>query len=136
MTRPHGIRIGVRMVLLGIISPLMEKNPVRVLGSSAPVVLSMSRVIVLGFAVALCRELWCVGIAGWPEATLAIAVVLALPILHALEQATPTEVLEVAKTLLGRFGVGDVRRVGSLFPTEPSKFDDHRDDSTPEEVRS
>lgn len=44
---------------------------------------------VLAFAVGMVRQLWHAGIAGWPDATLAIAVVLALPTLGALERVTP-----------------------------------------------
>ncbi len=99
MNTPHGIRIGVRAVLLSALSPLMEKNPLKVLGGRAPVMLSMSRSIVLMFAVGLCRQFWTAGVAGWPEATLAVAVVLALPILNALDQSTPTEVLTLAKKI-------------------------------------
>ncbi|MDB4878552.1 MAG: hypothetical protein JWM41_4998, partial [Gemmatimonadetes bacterium] len=65
----------------------------------------------------------------WPDATLAIAIVLALPILGALERVHPQDVVELAKTLVTRFGVGGVRRMGSVYGQEPSKFDDHRNDT-------
>ncbi|MDB4878095.1 MAG: hypothetical protein JWM41_4541, partial [Gemmatimonadetes bacterium] len=65
----------------------------------------------------------------WPDATLAIAIVLALPILGALERVHPQDVVELAKTLVTRFGVGGVRRMGSVYSNEPSKYDDHRNDT-------
>ena len=74
-----------------------------------PVVFSMSRVIVLAFAIAMFRQIWRAGIAGWPDATLAIAIVLALPMLGALERVKPADALEFAKSLISRFGVGGVR---------------------------
>ena len=60
------------------------------------VVFSMSRVIVLAFAIAVLRHVWRVGVPGWPDATLAIAIVLALPLLGALERMRPTAVAEIA----------------------------------------
>ena len=89
----------------------------------------MSRVIVLAFAVGLLRQIWRAGVAGWPDATLSIAIVLALPLLGALERVKPGETIELARTLFRRIGIGDVRHVASVFGEEPSKFDDHRDDS-------
>jgi hypothetical protein len=88
----------------------------------------MSRLIVLAFAVGMLRQLWAGGIAGWPEATLAIAIMLALPILNALDHSSPHDVLSVAEKMLSRFGEGGVRGVAGLYPTEPCKHDDHRDD--------
>jgi hypothetical protein len=119
-TRPP-VHLSTRTILLALVTPLLEKNVVKTLASDAPFVFSMSRVIVLAFAIGELRQMWRAGIAGWPEATLAIAIVLALPLLGALERARPAEVLELGKTLFSRFGVGDVSR-------EPSKFDDHRGD--------
>ena len=89
----------------------------------------MSRVIVLAFAVGLLRQIWRAGVAGWPEATLSIAIVLALPLLGALERVKPGETIELARTLFRRIGTGGVRHMASVFGEEPSKFDDHRDDS-------
>jgi hypothetical protein len=111
---------------LSLVTPLLEKNVLKTLSYDLPVVFSMSRVIVLAFAVAMIRQMWRAGIAGWPDATLAIAVVLALPIVGALDRAKPHDVFSVARALFGRFGVGDARNVGSVYATEPSKFDDHR----------
>jgi hypothetical protein len=117
--------------LFVVVTPLLEKNAIKTLSFETPVVFSMSRVIVLAFAVGELRQVWRAGIAGWPEATLAIAIVLALPLLGALERVRPTDVLELAKTLVTRFGEGAVRRVRSVYAgdaREPSKYDDHRDD--------
>lgn len=110
----------LRTVALVTLSPLLEKNLLKTLSLDAPFVFSMSRVIVLAFAVGMLRQVWRSGIAGWPEATLAIAIVLALPVLGAMERVEPKQVVELAATLVGRFGVGATR--------EPSKYDDHRND--------
>jgi hypothetical protein len=87
-------------VTLAALTPLLEKNVLKTLPLDLPVVFSMSRVIVLAFAVAVLRQIWRSGISGWPDATLAIAVVLALPLLGALERAKPADVVELAKALL------------------------------------
>ena len=124
-------RSRLRVVLLAALTPLLEKNVLKTFALDVPVVFSMSRLIVLAFAVGMLRQLWRAGIAGWPEATLAMAIVLALPMLAALERARPVDVLALAKALVNRFGTGAVRSVGSVYraPREPSKYDDHRDDS-------
>ena len=126
-----GRPVHLSTVLTALLTPLLEKNAIKTLALDTPVVFSMSRLIVLAFAVGLLREIWRAGVAGWPEATLAIAIVLALPLLGALERVRPTDVLELAKTLVTRFGVGGARRVTSVFDAErePSKFDDHREDA-------
>jgi hypothetical protein len=103
-------RANLRAIALAVLTPLLEKNVVKTLAMDVPVVFSMSRIIVLAFAVAMLRQIWRSGVAGWPDATLAIAIVLALPILGALERVGPTHVVELAKLLLGRFGVGDAYR--------------------------
>ena len=120
----------VRAILLALVTPLFEKNPSKTLSFSrchVPMVLSMARVIVLLFAVAMLRQVERAGIAGWPEATLCIAIVLALPVLNALERVRPEKVLEVAKDVVRRFGAGTTRQLGSVYSTEPSKYDNHRD---------
>ncbi len=124
------MREWIREVFLALVTPLLEKNIVKTFGLDAPFVVSMSRVIVLAFAIGELRQMWRAGIAGWPEATLAIAIVLALPLLGAIERARPADVMELARTLVSRFGVGGVRPMASVYaPTrEPSKFDDHRED--------
>src|SRR5690242_1742213 len=118
-------------LLTALLTPLLEKNAIKTLSIDTPVVFSMSRLIVLSFAIAVMRQIWRAGIAGWPDATLAIAIVLALPMLGALERVRPTEVVELAKTLVSRFGVGAVRSMRSVYGAErePSKFDDHSDDA-------
>ena len=108
--------------VLAIVTPLLEKNPAKTVALGVPLVFSMSRAIVLAFACGVLRQMWRRGLTGWPEATLAIAIVLALPLLGALDRVRPAEVLLLAKALFGRFGVGGVSQ-------EPSKFDDHRVDS-------
>jgi hypothetical protein len=120
----------VKGFILAIATPLLEKNAFKTAASRSfdvPMVFSMARLIVLAFAVAMLRQVWNAGIAGWPEATLSIAIVLALPILGALERARPDETLAFAKALVERFGEGATRQIGGLFALEPSKFDDHRE---------
>jgi hypothetical protein len=121
----------IRAVSLALVTPLLEKNVLKTLSLDVPVIFSMSRVVVLAFAVGMLRQIWSAGIAGWPEATLAIAIVLALPVLGALERIAPEQVVELTRTLVGRFGTGDVRTTGSAYSAgsrEPSKHDDHRRD--------
>ena len=108
-------------ILMSIITPLLEKNPAKALATPAGAfVFSMSRVIVLAFAAAMLRQLWHTGVGGWPDATLSIAIVLALPLLGALDRVSPEQVLAFGGALIGRFGIGEAR----LY--EPSRFDDHR----------
>jgi len=121
----------LRTIALAALTPLLEKNVLKTLSMDIPIVFSMSRVIVLAFAVGMLRQIWRAGVAGWPEATLAIAIVLALPILGALERVAPEQVVDLTKTLLERFGVGGTRRLASAYASatrEPSKYDDHRID--------
>ena len=118
--------------LLIVTTPLLEKNPAKVLTTRTPVVLSMARLVVLAFAVALLRQVWRMGIAGWPEATLSMSIVLALPVVGALERVRPADVVSLAQSLVGRFGLGAVRQSWSAAAqasTGPSKFDDHRSDA-------
>jgi peptidoglycan/LPS O-acetylase OafA/YrhL len=130
MTAHESHRSRLRVVVLAALTPLLEKNVLKTFALDVPVVFSMSRLIVLAFAVGMLRQLWRAGIAGWPEATLAMAIVLALPTLAALERARPVDVLALAKALVNRFGAGAVRSVENVYasPREPSKYDDHRDD--------
>ena len=133
----RGLRGAWRVLADGVLvvaTPLVEKNPAKTLSTSAPVVLSMTRVVVLSFAVTVLRQVWRAGVGGWPDATVSMAVVLALPIVGALERVQPADVVSLAQTLIGRFGQGDVRRAWSApaqQSTEPSKFDDHRSDVAP-----
>src|SRR5437763_1127160 len=100
-------RESIRTLALAALTPLLEKNVCKTFGLDVPVVFSMSRLIVLAFAVTMIRQVWRVGVAGWPVATLAIAIVLALPILGALERVGPEQVVQLAKVIVGRFGLGD-----------------------------
>jgi hypothetical protein len=120
----------LRQLSLAALSPLLEKNALKTLALDVPVVFSMSRVIVIAFAVAILRQIWRAGIAGWPDATLAIAVVLALPLLSAFERVKPQDVVDLANALVSRFGVGSTRPIGTVYAREPSKYDDHRNDGT------
>ena len=128
-----GLFTALRAIALAIATPLLEKNAVKIVVARSlrvSVVFSMARVIVLAFAIAMLHQSWSAGIAGWPEATVSITVVLAMPILGALEHASPADAISLAKALIGRFGIGDTRRgVGRVIGSVPSKYDDHRDDS-------
>ena len=123
----------VRAVLLALVTPLFEKNPAKRQKFSrchVPVVLSMARVVVLLFALALLQQIEGVGVVGWPEATLCMAIVLALPLLTALERVKPEQAAELMKAVVEKAGTGVPRSIVSLFPREePSKRDDHRDDA-------
>ena len=125
------VRAAVHTTVMAVVSPLLEKNPRKTVFVDVPVVFSMSRVIVLAFTIAMLRQIWYAGIAGWPEATLSIAVVLALPLMGALDRVAPADVIELGKVLLSRFGEGGVRRLTGIYttPAEPSKYDDHRNDA-------
>jgi hypothetical protein len=121
--------------VLVVTTPLVEKNPAKLLATRAPIVLSMARVVVLCFAAAMLHQVWVAGVAGWPESTLCIAVVLAVPIVSALERVSPADVLDLADMIVNRFGEGAVRPVGDVYrrpSAEPSKYDDHRSDSVDE----
>jgi hypothetical protein len=123
-----------RTLFLAIVTPLLEKNPAKTfVAAGVPLVFSMARLVVLAFASVMLRQIWRAGVAGWPDATLAIAVVLSLPIFGALDRVRPEQVIALGTTLLSRFGIGDVRRIGSVyanaFRSEPSPFDDHRRDA-------
>lgn len=126
------VRRNALAAFVAFLTPLLEKNPTKARAHPrVRLVFSMSRLIVLAFACAMLRQIWHVGVAGWPESTLAVAVVLALPIVSALERVRPEDVVGLGKTLLSRFGTGAVRRQGSLFSgdvREPMKFDDHWSD--------
>jgi peptidoglycan/LPS O-acetylase OafA/YrhL len=112
--------------MLVMLTPLLEKNVIKTAGVDVPLVFSMSRVIVLAFAFGMLHHIWRAPGLGWPEATLAISVVLALPLLNAVERAAPSKLLALASKLIGRFGIGSVLPVSE---GEPSKYDDHRADS-------
>ena len=127
-TRKSGL---VRAGALALLTPLLEKNVVKTIGLDVPLVFSMSRLVVLAFACGMLRQIWKAGVAGWPEATLAIAIVLALPVLGAIERVAPEQVLELVKVLIGRFGIGDGRTIAGVYPLEerePNRYDDHRRD--------
>jgi hypothetical protein len=110
----------VKSVGTTAITPVLEKNVLRTLGTlgnDSQLVVSMSRLIALAFAVVMIRQFWHSGIGGWPNATLGIATVLALPIMNVLDRANPDEVLALTRLLLAKMG-----------GTDPSKFDDHTTD--------
>jgi hypothetical protein len=114
-------------VLIAMITPLLEKNPAKALATpGSAFVFSMSQLIVLAFAAAMLRQVWHTGVNGWPDATLAIAIVLALPLLGALDRASPEQVLALGSAIIGRFGIGEARLSAWSYNGEPNRFDNHR----------
>lgn len=111
-------------VLATLLSPFAEKNPVKALSNVAPIVLSMSRVTVAVFTVVDAYRLATAKTIGWPEATLAIALVFALPILAALSKVSPSEVVAFGAKIVERFGVGDVAQM----PFAGMDFNERGDD--------
>ena len=109
LARRRQLSNALRTASLAAVTPLLEKNAVKILSTDVPIMFSMSRLVVLAFATGMMRQLWTIGIVGWPEATLSISVVLALPILGALDRATPEQVVDVTKALVGKLGVGDIK---------------------------
>ena len=55
-----------RRIAMALITPLLEKNVLKTASLDVPIVFSMSRVVVLAFAVAMLRQVWIAGIAGTP----------------------------------------------------------------------
>lgn len=126
----RGLRLA-RAIILALVTPLLEKNPLKTATFSlcyVPMVLSMARVIVLLFAIRMLDQVKRAGVAGWPESTLCIAIVLALPLLNALDRVGARETIELTKTLFARLGRGATREVANVYDREPSKRDDHRSD--------
>ena len=126
----------VRAVAIALVTPVLEKNPAKTAPftvAAVPMVVSMSRLIVLCFAWRMQWQIEQTGVAGWPEATLCMVIVLALPLLSALERLKAADTIAIVTTLLGRVGVGTPRTVAvpvaaTLGGEAPSKYDDHRED--------
>ena len=95
-------KTAVLEVFLAALTPLLEKKVTKTVALDAPVVFSMSRVILLAFAVAMVRQVWHSGIAGWPDAAVAIAIVLAIPVFGALEHVGADDVMLLADLLACR----------------------------------
>lgn len=105
----------LRTAFVVALSPLLEKQPLKLFAIKAPIVFSMTRLIPLGFSVAMIRQVWKAGVAGWPDAITIATCILALPLLEALSRVDPEKVLGFGEVLLNRFGVGDARKMGSVF---------------------
>jgi hypothetical protein len=123
-----------RVIVIALVTPLLEKNPMKTATFSfcyVPMVLSMARVIVLLFALRMLEQVKRGGVSGWPEATLCIAIVLALPILNALERVSARETIEVAKSLFGVIGRRNARQVAGGHHAEPREVDEQREDEPP-----
>ena len=118
---------GALAVLMSLVTPLLEKNPAKALASpGSALVFSMSRLVVVAFATAMLRQVWQRGVGGWPDATLSIAIVLALPLLGALDRVSPEQILALGGALIGRFGIGEARLAGWSYNGEPNRLDNHR----------
>jgi len=116
---------------LALLTMIVEKNPFKRLGLNVAFVISATRVTIMLFTAVDLHRLWVIPVIGWPDATLAIAIVLAHPLCNALERMKPDATVDVAKELVGRFGVGEVARIDTVAARrrrEPSKYDDHRAD--------
>jgi hypothetical protein len=97
---------------------LAEKNQLKADCVDAPFVLSLTRLTIASLVVSLNYRIIHTLNLGWPEGALGISLVLSLPILRALDSATTAQVLDVAKVLLSRFGVGDVSQKNACVPHE------------------
>lgn len=89
----------------------MKQRISRFIGGATP--RAIARLVVVGLATALAHRIWTVGITGWPDAALAVAIALALPIVDALAIARPAQIVSLIRAAIA---------------TEASKFDDHRQD--------
>jgi hypothetical protein len=105
--RHHSHSWGQQLAAM-IISPLAEKNPLKSMSSIAPIVLSMSRITVAVFTCVVASRIAYATTIGWPEATLAMAIIFAIPVLRALDKVSPQEVISFGTKIVERFGVGDV----------------------------
>ena len=85
--------------------------------------LSAPHVATMAFAAAAVFRICVAGARTWPEAALDMVIVFALPLLEALERMKPEATVELAKTVVERFGAV------AAHGCEPSKYDDHREDS-------
>ena len=96
-----------------LLSPIAEKNPVKVWSYRAPVVLSAERIIAMGAFAAWVHIAYTQPalLNGWPLSTFGVFVVLALPITRALSRAPVAATIDFAKTLVGRFGRGAAAQV-------------------------
>ena len=122
----HTKRPWYQAIGLALLSPFLEKNPAKALAIDAPFVFSKTSILLALFAAAMLRQIWKAGIAGWPDAIFCVFLVIGIPLCEALTRVSPDKVLELGKVLLGRFGVGGTRQIGSVFdPREPSIHDDH-----------
>lgn len=129
MNRASSRRHPLKALCLALLSPFLEKNPVKLLAVDAPIVFSKTSILLALFGAVMLRQIWKAGIAGWPDSLLCIAIVIGFPLCEALGKVSPEAVIELGKVLLGRFGIGDTRTIGSVYSVEPSMHDDHTRDS-------
>jgi hypothetical protein len=96
-------------VLAFLLSPWLEKNPMKLLTWLSPIMLSCARITVSVFTYVMARRLLDTKTAiGWPEMIGMIGLVFALPILAALEKVSPQDVIAFGAKIIERFGVGGV----------------------------
>ncbi len=120
-----------RAILFALLSCVAEKNPSKVMAVDAPFVFSLSRIIVCIFTYGMYRQMVGAGIAGWPESTLCIALVYAIPILNALGKVEAHEVITFGAAIIQRFGEGAVRTVKNVYNPALEPNAKHDDESAP-----
>lgn len=97
----------VLAILAAVLSPVMEKNPVKLMSAVTPFVFSMSRISVAVFTAVDAYRIAMAQSIGWPEATLALGCMFAIPLLRALDKVSAQEALAFGTEIVKRFGVGD-----------------------------
>lgn len=110
----------VRAGLLVLASAIAEKDPKNQLYSDVPIVLSATRIVVyIALFVWASMGLAAAGMPAWPFWTFGSILIMALPILKALNTAAekdPAAVLDFAKSIYSRMGVGDTH--GDIYHQE------------------
>lgn len=104
------------VLALVMLSPLLEKNPQKVLASRAPVVFSITRIVICAFAIGMFRQMLHAGVVSWPEVTLCVALIFSNHIAAALEKLPAADVVAFGRAIVDHLGVGDARTIGSLYP--------------------
>lgn len=98
-----------RRAAIVVLSPIAEKQPLKVLAVDAPVVLSFRRVALAAIIYAFIRQMGTAGLAGWPEVTFAALILLVVLFLGAFEKASTADAVGVLTHLVDKFGVGQGR---------------------------
>lgn len=121
----------LRAGLLVLASAFAEKSPKKQLYDDIPVVLSATRIIVyIALGVWAAMGLAATGMPAWPFFTFGSILIMALPILSALTslaETDPAAVIDFAKDIYSRLGVGDTK--GDIYKQEliTKQIIEHRD---------